>query len=105
MYGITISAPLFFPSRRNIVNVYDTSMLSCSCLSHTGGNFTGMMREMGLYKREVVMYSQAIEHFRHIFSQRGKQVGRRGNVVAVRATGHGRRGRGKSQPTSPAFDL
>ena len=43
-------------------------------LSHTGGNFAKMIREMGLYEREVIMYSKIVEHFRHILSQRGKQV-------------------------------
>ncbi|KAF0301585.1 hypothetical protein FJT64_026164 [Amphibalanus amphitrite] len=38
------------------------------------GNFVGVVREMGLYEREVIMYCQVIEHFRHILSQRGKQA-------------------------------
>ena len=41
----------------------------------TGGNISGAARKMGLYEREVIVYSQVIEHFRSILSQRGKQVG------------------------------
>ena len=43
-------------------------------MSRAGGNIVDMVQEMGLYEREVIIYSHVIEHFRHILSQQGKQV-------------------------------
>ena len=48
--------------------------VTAESLSYTGGKCTDMMREMGLYAREMASYSKVIKHFQHILSQRGSKV-------------------------------
>ena len=56
------------------VSGHDCRDLTPHSLFHTGGNISGVARKTGMYEREVIVYSQVVEHFRHILSQRGKQV-------------------------------